>query len=55
MNTVQEFLHMGGYAAYVWSAYALGAVVLIGSVLAPLLRERVILRRLANRSTRDDA
>ncbi len=26
----REFLHMGGYAAYVWSAYGLTAAVLIG-------------------------
>lgn len=25
-----EFLHMGGYAAYVWPAYGLTAAVLIG-------------------------
>ena len=23
-----EFLHMGGYAFYVWTSYAIGAVVL---------------------------
>lgn len=47
MNALQEFLHMDGYALYVWTSYALGAVVLVGSVLAPLRRERAILRRLA--------
>lgn len=25
-----EFLHMGGYAPYVWSCYGLTAIVLIG-------------------------
>ena len=24
---MEEFLHMGGYAAYVWTVYALGVVV----------------------------
>jgi len=28
---LQTFLHMGGYAGYVWSAYGLTAVVLIGN------------------------
>jgi heme exporter protein D len=28
---LQNFLHMGGYAGYVWSAYGLTAVVLIGN------------------------
>jgi len=26
---VTEFLHMGGYAVYVWPAYAITAIVLI--------------------------
>jgi heme exporter protein D len=26
---LQEFLRMGGYAAYVWSAYGLTALVLV--------------------------
>ena len=52
MNALQAFLHMGGYADYVWSAYALGAVVLVVSVLAPIRRERAILRRLAGLTRR---
>jgi heme exporter protein D len=28
---LENFLHMGGYAGYVWSAYGLTAVVLIGN------------------------
>jgi heme exporter protein D len=27
---LSEFLHMGGYAPYVWSCYGLTAIVLIG-------------------------
>lgn len=27
---LSEFLHMGGYAPYVWSCYGLTALVLIG-------------------------
>ena len=30
MQSLSEFLGMGGYAAYVWSAYGLTAAVLIG-------------------------
>ena len=54
MSALQEFLHMGGYATYVWASYALGAVVLVGSVLVPLRREREILRRLAGRPRRNE-
>jgi len=28
--SLSDFLHMGGYGAYVWSCYGLTAVVLIG-------------------------
>ncbi len=29
-----EFIHMGGYAAFVWPAYAVALLVLIGNVVA---------------------
>ncbi|MBX2879078.1 MAG: heme exporter protein CcmD [Granulosicoccus sp.] len=33
MDSVLSFFHMGGYAFYVWSAYALSAFCLVGIVL----------------------
>ncbi len=44
--TWEEFIHMGGYAAYVWSAYGLSAAVLLWNLIAPLRRRRAILARL---------
>jgi heme exporter protein D len=41
-----EFLAMGSYGAYVWSAYALAAVVLILNVVLPLRRRRSLPREL---------
>jgi len=37
-----EFLHMGGYATYVWSAYGVTFVVLVYNVVAAVrqLRQR---------------
>ena len=35
-----EFLAMGGYALFVWSAYGLVAVVLIGNAVVPWWRHR---------------
>ena len=35
-----EFLEMGGYAFFVWSAYGLVAAVLIGNAIAPWWRHR---------------
>ncbi len=44
---MQEFFYMGGYAFYVWSAYAAVAVVLIANVIYPLRRRRRLLREIA--------
>jgi len=37
---------MGGYAAYVWSAFGITAVVLIANVISPLRARQALLRRL---------
>jgi heme exporter protein D len=50
-----EFFAMHGYAAYVWSAYAIFFVVLLGDALAPLLRRRRILTELRARLKREHA
>jgi heme exporter protein D len=42
-----EFLHMGGYAFYVWSAYGLALVVLALNLTQPWRRRRVLLREIA--------
>lgn len=47
-----SFFHMGGYAFYVWSAYALAAAVLIGNLIAPLKRHRLLRRGAADRPRR---
>jgi heme exporter protein D len=42
MERIGTYLAMGGYAAYVWSALAVAAVVMIGQVVLTLraLRQR---------------
>ncbi|HEX8776702.1 MAG TPA: heme exporter protein CcmD [Rhodanobacter sp.] len=52
---MQHFLAMGGYAAYVWPAYAVFFVVLIADSAAPQLRRRRILRELRGRLARQAA
>ncbi len=42
----KEFIDMGGYGAYVWSAYGLTTLVLIWNVVAPLFRRREVLGKL---------
>ena len=58
MSSLQTFLAMGGYAAYVWPAYAVFFAVLIADSVAPRLRRRRVLRelrtRLARQSIRKD-
>jgi len=35
MKSLHEFLTMGGYAAYVWPAYAVAAAVMIANAVLP--------------------
>jgi len=49
--SLQEFLSMGGYAAFVWPSYGLVAVVLVVNLVLPLRRSGEI-RRSIKRSLR---
>ena len=49
---MQEFLYMGGYAFFVWSAYAVVFVVLTANFVYPLLRRRRLLREISQVSPR---
>ena len=42
-----EFLQMGGYAVYVWPAYALTALTLAVSGIAPIPRRKRLIRELS--------
>ncbi|MAF08136.1 MAG: heme exporter protein CcmD [Acidiferrobacteraceae bacterium] len=42
-----EFFQMGGYAMYVWPAYAITAAALIITVISPLRRRLRMLRELS--------
>jgi heme exporter protein D len=55
MSGLQDFIAMGGYAAYVWPAYALFFIVLIADTVAPGLRRRRILVELRARLARQSA
>ena len=41
-----EFVSMGGYGAYVWSAYGFAIIVLVINVIIPMRRRNVVLRAL---------
>ena len=50
--SLHDFFAMGGYAAYVWPAYAIFFVVLVADYLAPVVRRRQVLRELRARLAR---
>jgi heme exporter protein D len=52
---LQPFLAMGGYAAYVWPAYAIFFLVLLADTLAPTLRRRRALREVRAQLTPQNA
>jgi heme exporter protein D len=49
---MSDFFAMHGYAFYVWSAYAVFAVVLIADALAPVFARRRALRDITARLRR---
>lgn len=47
--TLAEFIDMGGYGRYVWSAYGICAIVLVLNVIQPIMKERRIMSELQKR------
>ena len=50
--TLQEFLAMGGYAFYVWTAYGITFLVLLLNVLLPVWQRKQLIRQLIIRQKR---
>lgn len=44
--TLNEFLHMGGYAFYVWTSYGITFLVLAANLIAPIIQRRKNLKRI---------
>ena len=49
MNSLAEFLRMGGYGGYVWSAYGLSLLVLVVNAVLSNRREQRLIRDIAER------
>ncbi|MDH3871215.1 MAG: heme exporter protein CcmD [Gammaproteobacteria bacterium] len=49
---MSEFFHMGGYAFYVWTSYAIALVVLVLNVLVPMRNRHRLLAAIARRARR---
>ena len=52
---MSEFLHMGGYAFYVWGSYGAALAVFAWNLAAPRLGRADVLRRLREASAERDA
>lgn len=50
-----DFWNMGGFAFYVWTSYALAAVVLVLNIVVPWVRRRAVLRDLRLRTAREES
>lgn len=50
---MNEFLNMGGYAAYVWSSYGISLVVLILNILLLIRKEKEMIRKIKQLSQRE--
>jgi len=47
-----EFFHMGGYAFYVWTSYAIALFVLLINVILPLRQRKKLLNDIARTARR---
>ena len=50
--TLKEFIQMGGYGFYVWTAYGIATLVLIINVVVPVFQRRQFLRQQALKQKR---
>ena len=52
MNSFAEFILMGGYAFYVWTAYGIAFIVLLVNLIMPVVQRKHFLRELALKQKR---
>jgi len=50
--SLNEFLHMGGYAFYVWTSYGIALVVMLINVILPLRQRKKLLGDIARAGRR---
>ena len=50
---MSEFLHMGGYAFYVWMSYGIALLVLVVNLVLPQRQHKALLRRIARKLRRE--
>ncbi|MGI9301975.1 MAG: heme exporter protein CcmD [Gammaproteobacteria bacterium] len=50
---MSEFLHMGGYAFYVWTSYGLALIILLFNLVSPVVQRRRLLHEMARNLKRE--
>jgi heme exporter protein D len=46
MNYWSEFFHMGGYAFFVWTSYALTFAVIVANIILPIMQRKKVIARI---------
>ncbi len=41
-----EFFHMGGYAFFVWTSYALALIVVVANIISPIMQRKKVISRI---------
>ena len=41
-----EFFHMGGYAFFVWTSYALTLIVIVANIVLPIMQRKKVISRI---------
>ena len=52
MTEFLHFLHMGGYAFYVWTSYGIVFLVLVLNIVLPILQQRSALKNIRRKHQR---
>lgn len=50
---MSEFLHMGGYAIFVWSSFGLSALVIIVNAVLPIFRRKQLTQEIRGQIKRN--
>jgi len=49
-----EFFHMGGYAFFVWTSYALALVIVVANIVSPMMQRKKIIARIKRAIKREN-
>ncbi|MFD2180227.1 heme exporter protein CcmD [Veronia pacifica] len=52
-DSFSDFLAMGGYAPYVWSAFGITVLAMVGLIMTSALTHRKLLREIKNNLARE--